>query len=219
MTINTVPTLCPAEPNQNIKCSPYMEEEPYQHKEFTIKDYFKLSIEQDSPVLLFSKSQNKIVGKEVMIRLNDIGDYQLCLNDQVLSNNIDSVFVSFSKNDFSANYKMLISNDCIADILNKKELMLDLDTGEGVYPGDTINVILSYKDIDGNLKKYNDNAVFEAGLISGCGAARVLNSDGELKKFFHRIQQPIKIVILDYEATDWDDTNVNLLVGLISDGE
>jgi hypothetical protein len=41
----------------------------------------------------------------------------------------------------------------------------------------------------------------------------------ELKKIFHRIQQPIKIVVLNYEETDWDDTNVNLLVGLISDGK
>jgi hypothetical protein len=219
MQINSVPALCSEEPKKDIKCSPYMEEEPYQHKEFTIKDYFKLSVAQESPVLLFNKSKNKVIGKEVMVRLNDIGDYQLCLTDQELSDNIDSVFVSFSRNNFSAQYKMLVTNECISEALTKKELMLDLDTGEGVYPGDTINVLLSYKDIDGSLKEYNNNAVFEAGLISGCGAARILSSTGELKKFFHRIQQPIKIVILDYEATDWDDTNVNLLVGLISDGE
>ncbi|MBE0538712.1 MAG: hypothetical protein IH620_03285, partial [Ignavibacterium sp.] len=114
---------------------------------------------------------------------------------------------------------MFISDECVPTKLDLREIKIKIGNGGSVYPGDTLDVYLSYKDKNGTEQKFNKNSVFEAGLISGCGAAKILNKNGELKQFFHRIQEPIRIVILDYEDSDWNDRNVNIRIGFISEGE
>ena len=87
-----------------------------------------------------------------------------------------------------------------------------------IYPGDTINVSIHFIDDNGNEALFDSTARFEAGLVSGCESVLVLNCNGEMKKYFEEIREPIRLVILD--SIPWDvDNKIQLHVGYLPEEE
>jgi hypothetical protein len=211
--------LFPKEPFSEINKLPYMKENG-PHSPLTIKDYFKISILSDDSVSFFDKSINKLVGKNIIARLNNFAQYKLSLTDTSNLPGSDSLLISFASGAFTDNHKIFISNKCQSSKEFDGEIIAIIGDGHSpVYPEDIVLVHLSYLDKNGVEHKFNKGALFEAGLISGCGAAKILNSKGEKKSFFHLIKEPIRLYMLPFTETDWNDTHISLGIGCYSNGE
>jgi len=197
-----------------IKSVPYFDEDITSEQPFTITDFLKINIDSDLPVAFYDKSINKIIGKEVISRANDFSKYQLCCTDNLTSSTIDTVSITYCKDNFVNKSQIFISKDSPSKKYVPTQIIANIGDGSTVYPGDTLDVSVAYIDSNGVKRKFNENTFFEAGLTSGCGTAIILSKDGEQKKYFRRIQAPIKLVILDYNDDDSNDNNIWIRVGI-----
>ncbi len=200
-----------------IKSVPYFDEDLVSPKTFTIADFLRISIDSDLPLSFYDKTTNRIMGKEIVSRVNDFCKYQLCFTDNLSDSKMDTVGISYCKDDFESKSKIFISKDISSKKFVPKDIMAIIGDGSTVYPGDTVDVHLSYKDSNGVIKSFNENTLFEAGLTTGCSVAIILSKDGLLKNYFRKIQQPIRLVILEYNDVDRNDNNVGLRIGINPD--
>jgi len=86
---------------------------------------------------------------------------------------------------------------------------------EKISAGDTVNVIITKVDKDGNESNFPDNTQFEVGIKEGCEIGNILTSSGATGKFFSSISSPIRFIVADSLG---QDSVVILRVG-VSDTE
>jgi len=179
----------------------------------SIRDYFTISVKSNhAKISLYDKFSNEDVGIKVEARVNDFSRYQLLLLEPYNSEIPDTVIIAFQNYDFVNQCKMYVTNSCLQS-KPLKRIKIRLEKSE-IYPGDTINVSIHYIDDTGKELSFDSTARFEAGLVSGCESALVLNNKGEMKKYFEEICEPIRLVILD--SVPWDvDNNIQLHIGYL----
>ena len=206
--------ICSDKSVRDITFVPKMVDPALAKHSYTIKDYFKISIvSKNSDVEFYDKYLKKNAGKMIETRINNFGKYQLILISPYEQDMDDTVMITYSIDDFSSKYEMYIAKNCPRE--EKKDIMIKIGDGKDINPGDTINVYVAYLDEQGDIRNFSNNAIFEAGLISGCNSAKIMNEKGELKDFFDEIKQPIKLVIpLQY---DFDDSQVDLRIGYLKE--
>lgn len=200
-----------------ITSVPFFDEDLDAQQAFTITDYLNISIDSDLPIAFYDRFLDRTIGKQIVSRVNDFCNYRLCYIDSLSSSKIDTVSISYTKDDFESDAEILISKDVSTKKFVPTIIMALIGDGSMVYPGDTVDVHLSYKDSNGFTKSFNQNTLFEAGLTTGCSVATILSKDGLLKNYFRKIQQPIRLVILEYNDLDKNDNNVGLRIGINPD--
>ena len=205
--------ICGDFPKEDIEFPPDYADSLVFEKSYDIRDYFTISVESGkSKVSLFDKFLNKDAGNAVKVRVNEFRKYMVNLLEPYESNTDDTVNVIFKNGDFVKVYKMLVTKSCLKKKNHVKELLVGFDN-TSPDPGDTISVLLSYIDENGNQNLFNQNDKFEIGIVDGCDCADILSSDGEKKKLFNEIQQPIKIVIDN--SIPGNSANLRIRVGYI----
>lgn len=205
--------ICWDFPKESIEFSPDYADSLVFEKSYDIRDYFTISVESSkSKVSLFDKYLNRNVGNAVKVRMNEFRKYMLNLLEPYKSNIDDTVRVIFKNGDFAKTYKMLITKSCLKKKNHVKKLLVSFDN-TSPDPGDTISVLLSYIDENGNNNLFNKNDKFEVGIMDGCDCANILSRDGEKKKLFNEIQQPIRIVFDN--TIPGNSVNLRIRVGYI----
>jgi hypothetical protein len=68
---------------------------------------------------------------------------------------------------------------------------------EKISAGDTVNVIITKVDKDGNESNFPENTQFEVGIKEGCEIGNILTSSGATGKFFSSISSPIRFIVAD----------------------
>ncbi|HSD63118.1 MAG TPA: hypothetical protein VLB50_04940 [Ignavibacteriaceae bacterium] len=202
--------ICSDKPVRDITFLPKMVDPALAKHSYTIKDYFRISVvSKNSDVEFYDKYLKKNAGKMIETRVNNFSKYQLNLTSPFEQDIDDTVMITYSIDDFNSKYEMYVTKNCPSE--EKKDIIIQIGDGSHLYPGDTVDVYVAYSDENGNIQHFSNNAIFEAGLLSGCNSAKIMNEKGELKNFFDEIKQPIRLVItFPYDS---EDSQINLGVG------
>lgn len=208
--------LCWDHPIADMFISPEYVDSLETEKAYDITNYFTLSLEScNANVSFFDKSLNTKVGNQVTARANDFRKYQVVLNEPYNLEIDDTIFVLVETDDFISKHKMVVAGTCaINDTI--KNIIVKFDKNS-INDGDTLSAYIYHTDKNGNCVRFADTTRFEAGIMIGCNFADILGPNGQLKKYFNNIRQPIKIVAMD--PIPKGETNLRLRVGLIPDWE
>jgi hypothetical protein len=202
-------------PEADINFAPYCVDSLECERHYNVTDYFNIELAANSKVTLYNKYLNENVGTKVKARVNEFRKYKVKLLEPYNDSIDDTVTITFSKDDFTSKYRIVVTKrferkNPINNIIVKFE-------SNSVYPGDTLNVKLSYRNEQGKICSFPDSAKFEAGVRYGCSFANILTHDGKLKKFVGEIKQPIRVVIDNFIPED--ESNVVLRVGHLPEGD
>lgn len=208
--------LCWDHPKSDIFIAPEYVDSLETEKAYDITDYFTLSLEScNANVSFYDKSLNKKVGNQVKARANDFRKYQVILNEPYNSEMDDTIFVLVETDDFISKHKMVVAGTCaINDTV--KDVIVKFDQHR-INDGDTLSAYIYHTDKNGNCVRFADTTRFEAGIMIGCNFADILGPNGQLKKYFYDIRQPIRVVAMD--PIPDGETNLRIRVGLIPDWE
>lgn len=208
--------LCWENPKADIFIAPVYVDSLETEKAYDIADYFTLSLEScNANVSFYDKSLNKKVGNQVTARVNDFRKYQVVLNEPYNSETEDTIFVLVGTDDFVSKHKMVVTGNCtINDTV--KDIIVKFDQNS-INDGDTLSAHIYYSDKNGNHVRFPDTSRFEVGIMIGCNFADILGPNGQLKKYFYDIRQPIKVVAMD--PIPEGETNLRIRVGIIPDWE
>ncbi len=98
------------------------------------------------------------------------------------------------------------------DSLGANPVSVTIEPGE-LAPGDTAEIIIKRRYLDGTLEDYPEEQLFELGMIEGCEGGQILVGDS-LGVYFEEALQPVKFVA-DTNVTD--SVKVGIRVGLIEE--
>lgn len=88
---------------------------------------------------------------------------------------------------------------------------------EKLYVGDTVNVIITKVDKDGNESNFPENTQFEVGIKEGCEVGNILTSNGQKGQYFINQNQPIRFIVND--SLEVDSAVVVLRIGVPQDND
>lgn len=182
---------------------------------YDIKNKFTLTIESGkASVAFYNRNIKKIAGDKVTGRINELQKYGLILLNPYNDIVDDTISVFYESGDTFNEHKVIVSKDCEMKTVHML-LSIKIDR-RNAYPGDTVNVIVSRIDENGNESFFPDSTIFEVGILTGCELGYFLNSEGEQDNYFSRIKQPIRLVVTGKHQDR--PSGIRFLVGIRDEG-
>jgi hypothetical protein len=178
---------------------------------YDIRNKFTLSIEsKKASVAFYDMNKKEIITGNVEGRINDLQKYGITLKEPFDDNIDDTISVFYENEDTFNEHRLIVSKNCETKV-QRAYLRTKIDRAT-VHKGDTVNIIVTRIDEQGNETFFPDSTIFELGILRGCELGYLLNSDGEHSKHFLRIKQPLKMVITHQEKGKLSP--VKLIIGL-----